>query len=71
MSETRTPWHERGVELEPVQGAYCFYAAWEEWIAKHDDQDILGEMSGIDKVHLFSMFEKACEQTTEVPSKAT
>jgi hypothetical protein len=59
-----TPWHNRGLELEAEQGAYCFYAAWEEWIAKHDDQDVVGELDGIAKVHLFAMFERACEEAT-------
>ena len=27
------PWAKRAVELEDREGAYCDYAAWEEWLA--------------------------------------
>lgn len=60
----RPPWDARGEELEAEQGAYCFYAAWEEWFAKNEsDTDILGHLDSIEKAHLYGLFERAVEQS--------
>lgn len=58
----KAPWEDRGRELEPKHGPYCFYAAWEEWVAANDNGDTLGDLDAIEKSFLFALFEKAVEQ---------
>jgi hypothetical protein len=30
---SRRPWHDRSVELEPIEGVYSDFIAWQEWFA--------------------------------------
>lgn len=60
MSKTgrMRPWHERAVELEESEGAYCDYAAFKEWFTAAeckmpDPGDILGELEHPDDINLY------------------
>ena len=60
-SSVNRPWGIRAKELETLQGPWCDYAAWEEWISSQESKlvdggDILGEMDYRDKINLYVIF---------------
>jgi hypothetical protein len=65
-TECVTPWHARAVELEPSGGPYCEFAAWHEWMEEHvgEFRECWESIDLIDRVFLFSLFEKAAEPST-------
>jgi len=73
LTAAKSPWHERGEQLESEQGAYASYAAWEEWFAANemDTTDILGDLDGIEKAHLYRLFEHAVEQSKLATAEVT
>ncbi len=59
------PWDARAKELEDLEGTYCVYAAWEEWIEGWNDRQsdsMRIDLDAIDKIALFSAFMAACSE---------
>jgi len=70
MAENYTvPWTARAIELEPKEGHYSAFAAFEEWAeASADDvlfADALDRMTTTERIGLMSFVTKAIEESLE------
>lgn len=55
-------WEARSRDLEPVDGPYCYYNAWREWVGR-PGQDyfpaVWGGMGELERIDLFCLFVHA------------
>jgi hypothetical protein len=59
------PWDKRAIELEPIEGHYCHYAAWKEWFASWNarQSSVLElDIDELDTVALYAAFCAACSE---------
>ena len=60
------PWDARAVELIPIHGPYCVYAAWCEWFEAWNDRqsdNMQLDIDDLNRTALFSAFQTACSET--------
>lgn len=59
------PWDKRALELEPIEGTYCHYAAWKEWFEAWNARQssaFLLDLTEVDTVALYAAFCAACSE---------
>lgn len=57
------PWGKRALELEETEGAYCHYAAWQEWLEERNGRlfrELQVDLDESDTVALYAAFCDAC-----------
>ena len=63
------PWDKRAIELEPIEGHYCHYAAWQEWFESWNARQSSAlelDIDVSDKVALYAAFCAACSECLSV-----
>lgn len=59
---TSRPWHARTIALEPVEGAYADFVAWEQWMQADEERAaILEHLEEIDSLEPVFLYSDVCD----------